>query len=158
MASQKKVTATILSFEVWNGISGGPTWLVQRWFDGSAQNSLLWPWLFFVTPIIFCNGPKISAVCQLSAVITPENWPLAHSSVRRSCSKFFKTHAENSNTFKNMGVRPPQSQLIRICVPQKSCFLATFFGKILVLTHFDPTYPPHDIHRWKAMDLTLHVV
>ena len=45
-----------------------------------------------------------------------------------------------------MGVRPPQSQLIRICVPQKSCFLATFFGKILVLTHFDTTYPPPMIY------------
>ena len=33
---------------------------------------------------------------------TIEDWRLAHSSVRRSCSKFFKTHAENSDTFKNM--------------------------------------------------------
>ena len=73
---------------------------------------------------------------------TIEDWRLAHSSVRRSCSKFFKTHAENSDTFKNMGVRPPQSQLIRICVTLKSCFLTTFFRKIFVLTHFDPTYPP----------------
>ena len=73
---------------------------------------------------------------------TIEDWRLAHSSFRRLCSNFFKTHVEVSDTFKNMGVRPPQSQLIRICVPQKSCFLATFFGKILVLTHFDTTYPP----------------
>ena len=77
---------------------------------------------------------------------TIEDWRLAHSSFRRLCSNFFKTHVEVSDTFKNMGVRPPQSQLIRICVPQKSCFLATFFGKILVLTHFDTTYPPPMIY------------
>ena len=57
---------------------------------------------------------------------TIEDWRLAHSSFWRLCSNFFKTHVEVSNTFKNMGVRPPQSQLIRICVPQKSCFLTTF--------------------------------
>ena len=29
-ASQKKVTATILIFQVWHGISMGPTWLGPR--------------------------------------------------------------------------------------------------------------------------------
>ena len=72
---------------------------------------------------------------------TIEDWRLAHSSFRRLCSTVFKTHAEVSDTFKNMGLRPPQSQLIRICATQKSCFLTTFFRKILVLTHFDTTYP-----------------
>ena len=56
----KKDTATILSFGLWYGISVGPTWLVPRWFNGSAQNSLLWPCLFFATPLIFGNGLKIS--------------------------------------------------------------------------------------------------
>ena len=41
---------------------------------------------------------------------------------------------------------PPQSRLIRICVPQKSCFLTTFLEKIIVLTHFDPIYPPPMIY------------
>ena len=69
-------------------------------------------------------------------------WRLAHSSFRSLCSKFFKTPVEVSDIFKNMGLRPPQSRLIQICVPQKSCFLTTFLEKIIVLAHFDPIYPP----------------
>ena len=71
---------------------------------------------------------------------------LAHSTFRRSCFKFFKTHAEVSDTFKNMGVRPPQSQLIRICVPQKSCFLTTFFSENLSFDPFRHHLPPPMIY------------
>ena len=46
----------------WNGFNGSnrsschrisvePTMLGPRWFDGGAQNSILWPCLFFVTPV-----------------------------------------------------------------------------------------------------------
>ena len=59
-ALRKKVTATILIFLVWHGISGLPIGLVPRWFRGGPEKSKLWPWLFFLTPLNFANGPKIS--------------------------------------------------------------------------------------------------
>ena len=49
-ALQKKDTATILSFGPFHWISVEPTMLGQRWFNGKAQNSKLWPCLFFWTP------------------------------------------------------------------------------------------------------------
>ena len=59
-ASKKKDTATILIFRVWHGISGLPIGLVPRWFRGGPEKSKLWPCLFFVTPLIFGDGPEIS--------------------------------------------------------------------------------------------------
>ena len=56
----KRDTATIRSLRRWYGISVCLLGVVTRWFNGSAQNSLLWPCLFFVTPLIFGNGLKIS--------------------------------------------------------------------------------------------------
>ena len=40
-----------MSFERCHRISVEPTMLGPRWFDGGAQNSILWPCLFFVTPV-----------------------------------------------------------------------------------------------------------
>ena len=53
---------------------------------------------------------------------------------------------------------PLQSQVIRICVPQKRCFSALFLEN----PFFDPLRPnqppPHDIHQRKAVHLSfLHV-
>ena len=160
----------------------------------SFQNSLLWPWLFFVTPLIFGNGSKISAVCQLWTAITPvqklvgpktstfsesSGCELSHGSTLNMCfyikissnlakskknrflhffvslSKIFQVAAhrtlskigalpiahfeDNVPIFSkhmlklaipsNIGLRPRQSQLIRICVPEKKLLFDHFFGK-----------------------------
>ena len=71
---------------------------------------------------------------------------LAHSSFRSLCSKFFKTPVEVSDIFKNMGHSPVRSWMIQNRDTQKSCFLTTFLEKIIVLTHFDPIYPPPMIY------------
>ena len=68
--SKKKDTATILSFERRHWISVGPIGLVPRWFNGSAQNSLLWPCLFFWTPHNYRDAFTFSAMCWLWRVIT----------------------------------------------------------------------------------------
>ena len=61
-----------------------------------------------------------------------------------------------AETSKNLGASPLQSQVIQNLDTQKRCFLGTFFENIAILTHFDKTNPPpHDIYRWKAMDLRL---
>ena len=67
---KKKDTATILSFERRHWISVGPIGLVPRWFNGSAQNSLLWPCLFFLTPHNYRDAFTFSAMCWLWPVIT----------------------------------------------------------------------------------------
>ena len=46
---QKKDTATILKITARNWISVETTMLVPRWFNFGAQNSKLWPCLFFLT-------------------------------------------------------------------------------------------------------------
>ena len=83
----------------------------------------------------WCNTQNNFQVAANRTLSKIDALHIAHCTARRSCSKFFKTHAENSDTFNNMGVRPPQSQLIRICVTLKSCFLITFFSENL---SFDP--------------------
>jgi len=50
---------------------------------------------------------------------------------------------------------PLQSQVIPICVTQNSCFFGTFLEKILFLTHFDQSNPPHDRHIRKAVHLRI---
>ena len=57
---KKNNTPTILSFELCHGISVEPTILDPRWFRDRAQNSKLWPCLFFLTPLIFGDGPVFS--------------------------------------------------------------------------------------------------
>ena len=57
---KKEDTATTLSFGLWYGIRMGPIWLVPHWFRDRAQNSKLWPCLFFLTPCIFDDGPVFS--------------------------------------------------------------------------------------------------
>ena len=47
MRRQKKDTATIMRFERCHWISVEPTMLGPCWFNGGAQNSKLWPCLFF---------------------------------------------------------------------------------------------------------------
>ena len=47
--SKKKDTATILKITARNWISVETTMLVPRWFNFGAQNSKLWPCLFFWT-------------------------------------------------------------------------------------------------------------
>ena len=47
--SKKRDTATILIIMAWYWISVETTMLVPRWFNFGAQNSKLWPCLFFLT-------------------------------------------------------------------------------------------------------------
>ena len=58
--SKKKVTATILSFQSRRWIRAEKSGFPKRWFNDRSENSKLWPCLFFATPLIFANGPKIS--------------------------------------------------------------------------------------------------
>ena len=71
------------------------------------------------------------------------------------CPKFSKTPLRKSKIFKIEGVMPLQSQVIPICVTQNSCFFGTFLEKILFLTHFDQSNPPHDRHIRKAVHLRI---
>ena len=50
MRCKKKDTATILRITAWNWISVETTMLMSHWFNFRAQNSKLWPCLFFWTP------------------------------------------------------------------------------------------------------------
>ena len=55
---KKKDTATILIITAWNWISVETTMLVPRWFNFGAQNSKLWPCLFFLTsPLLKIFSP-----------------------------------------------------------------------------------------------------
>ena len=64
---KKKDTATILSFEVRNEWHVVPTMWGPCWFNGDAQNSKLWPCLFFwhrlfsVTDQFFPTHPSLTA-------------------------------------------------------------------------------------------------
>ena len=62
--SQKNNTPSILIFVSRNEYQGPVTWLGWPDIRFRPQNSLVSECCFFVTPLIFCNGPKISAVCQ----------------------------------------------------------------------------------------------
>ena len=55
-----------MSFGRWHGISVGPTWLVTRWFNSSAQKSLLWPCLFLQRLLFLLTEPKFHSLMTLS--------------------------------------------------------------------------------------------
>ena len=60
-----------------------------------------------------------------------------------------------AETSKNLGVSPLQSQVIQNLATQKRCFLGTFFLDNCYFDPFPPNEPPpHDIHRWKAVNLS----
>ena len=59
-----------MSFERCHWISVEPTMLAPCWFNGKAQNSKLWPCLFFWTPHNYRDAFTFSAMCWLWAVIT----------------------------------------------------------------------------------------
>ena len=65
---------------------------------------------------------------------------------------------KNAETLKIGGPIPLQSQLIRFCVPQKSCFSGSFLLKIAShgqTVHFR-LYSV--IHHWKALLKSFHMV
>ena len=94
---------------------------------------------------------KNSSGCQSDNIDASE---VAYGSSESLCPVFFKTPVKVAETSKNLGASPLQSQVIQNLDTQKRCFLGTFLEKIAILTHFDQTNPPHDIHRWKAVDLS----
>ena len=69
--SQKKDTATILSFQSRRWIRPEKSGFPKRWFSGDSENSKLWPWLFFVTSLIFRDKHTFAALCWLWTAITP---------------------------------------------------------------------------------------
>ena len=103
--------------------------------------------LFLVTaPKKFSNG------CQLDNFDPRRS---AYGPYESLCPKFSETHAGKVSIFKIVGARPLRSQVIPICVTQNSCFFGTFLEKILFLTHFDQSNPPHDRHIRKAVHLRI---
>ena len=102
---------------------------------------------FFVSP-----SKKISTGCH-SDNFDPRT--SAYGPYESLCPKFSKTPLRKSKIFKIEGVMPLQSQVIPICVTQNSCFFGTFLEKILFLTHFDQSNPPHDRHIRKAVHLRI---
>ena len=56
-----------MRFERCHWISVGPTWLVPRWFNGSAQISLLWPSYFFYTALFLVTDPNFHSPSTLSS-------------------------------------------------------------------------------------------
>ena len=69
--SKKKDTATILSFQRRRWIRPEKSGFTKRWFNGVSENSKLWPWLFFLTSLIFRDKHTFAALCWLWAAITP---------------------------------------------------------------------------------------
>ena len=67
---------------------------------------------------------------------------LPNSSFESLCPKVVMEHVKNAETLKIGGPSPLQSQLIRNCDTQKTCFGGSFLEKILVLTNFDQRKTP----------------
>ena len=126
------------------------------------------PWIWVPIPKTQVNWPnaKKSVFChfllslckKISNGRQSDNFDPRRSAYGPSeslCPKFSETPLRKSKIFKIEGVMPLQSQVIPICVTQNSCFFGTFLEKILFLTHFDQSNPPHDRHIRKAVHLRI---
>ena len=73
--------------------------------------------------------------------------------------QFFQNTCGSQRYLQKYGCQTPPKSVDPDLCPSKKLFFGHFFWENL---SFDPFRhhlpPPHDIHRWKAMDLTLHVV
>ena len=116
--------------------------MVVPWiYDAVAKSHLIWlnakncPFLHFFAIL----SKKNSSGCRsdnIDASMPP------HSSFETLWPILFMENIQSGIIFKILGTRPLQSQLITICVPQKTCFSGLFLKKILVFSHFDQRKTP----------------
>ena len=116
--------------------------MVVSWiYDAAAKSPLIWVnakncrFLHFLVSL--CK--KNSSGCRsdnIDASMPP------HSSFETLWPTLFMENIQNGKTLKIGGPSPLRSQLIKICVPQKTCFSCIFLEKILVFSHFDQRKTP----------------
>ena len=134
--------------------------MVVPWiYDAVAKSHLIWlnakkcPFLHILVSL----RKKISSARRsdnIDASMPP------HSSFETLWPILFMENIQSGIIFKILGTRPLQSQLITICVPQKTCFSGLFLKKILVFSHFDQrkTPPSYTSLESYGSQLSNHVI
>ena len=99
----------------------------------------------------WCPSGKNFQAAANRTILTPAAFPIAH-----------PEDSENVVVFEILrfwtGVMAAQSQLIRFCVPQKSCFWGSFLQKIASHGQTVHFWLYSVIHNWKALLKSFHIV